>query len=83
MMLSVHGPMTGAATGAGAAPAVTALLARSVVAPIAIVVTLIFILIPQSSLIAMFAPSKRQRELISNIYKNRRFVTRIRSFRLT
>ena len=83
MMPSAHGPMTGVVTGAGSAPAVTALLARSVAAPIATFVRSIFILIPQSSLMATFAPSKRQREFLANIYKNGRFVTRIRSFRLT
>ena len=83
MMPSAHGPMTGAATGAGAAPAVTALLASSVVATMAAFVRLIFILSLQSLLITIFAPSKRRRVLLPNILKNARFVTRVRSLRLT
>ena len=81
MMLSVHGPMTGAATGAGAAPAKTVPLANSVVAKIADFVSLTFILILQSLLIAMFAPSIRRRVLLPNIQKNARFVTCVRSCR--
>ena len=84
MMPSAHGPMTGAATGAGAAnvPAKTVPLANSVVAAIAAVVRLIFISILQSSLIAQFSPSTRQRALLPNIYKNARFVSRFRSLLL-
>ena len=63
MVPSVHGPMTGAATGAMTAPAVTALLANSVVATIATFAMLIFILILQSPLIAEFAPPERRRVL--------------------
>ena len=81
-MPSAHGPMTGAGTGAGAKPAKTALLAISVVATIAIFVSSIFILILQSLLIAIFAPSKRQRVLLPNILKNARFVTSARSLLL-
>lgn len=81
-MPSAHGPMTGAATGAGAKPAKTALLAISVVATIAIFVSSIFILILQSLLIAIFAPSKRRRVLLPNILKNARFVTSARSLLL-
>ena len=64
-MPNVHGPMTGAAT--GTAPAVAALLANSVVAIIADFVRLTFILILQSSLIAIFSPSERRRVLLPNI----------------
>ena len=66
-MPSVHGPMTGAATGAGAAPAKTEPLASSVVAKIADFVRLTFILILHSSLIAIFSPSERRRVLLPNI----------------
>ena len=66
-MPSVHGPMTGAATGAGAAPAKTVPLASSVVAKIADFVRLTFILILQSLLIAMFSPSVRRHVLLTNI----------------
>ena len=83
MMPSAHGPMSGASTGARTAPAQTVLVADSVVATMAAFVGLIFILSLQSSLITIFAPSKRRRILLPNILENSRFVTCVRSLRLT